>query len=199
MKQTVEQLGNHADVWTVVIDGVPVRLAVSQPYPEWHDMRQCYEGNGWQVNDWIPVWESLGPQTVTADSVDTPTSGAAESWPISYLEMVRDTHGFGTLLFCGVTRDGELLQPPMIGLGSLLDARIRGRSSLSSRVIMLQLWTESDMPLVPDQIEKLQTLFDSFRLRVRQGLSERSQKQSSSVELLSERPNKRELKAGNRR
>ncbi|WP_182864972.1 exosortase U [Stieleria mannarensis] len=182
------QLGNHADVWTVVVDGMPVRLAVSQPYPEWHDMRACYEGNGWQINDWIPVWQSAQDDAaVEKDSGEEGLEVSVDQWPVSYLEMVRDTHGFGTLLFCGLTRDGELLQPPMMGLGSLFDARLRDRNSLSSKVIMLQLWTESQMPLVPDQVDKLEALFEAFRQRVRGGLTEEASGQPSGVEVVGER------------
>lgn len=37
---------------------------------------------------------------------------------------------------------------------------------------MLQLWTESDMPLVPEQAMKLRNLFEAFREQARSGLSE---------------------------
>lgn len=179
------QLGNHADIWTVVLDGMPVRLAVSQPYPEWHDMRACYVGNGWQINDWIPVWIASDSGTSDSETVaDNATLDHEQEWPISYLEMVRDTRGFGTLLFCGLTRDGELLRPPMSGIGSLLDARVRDRSLLSSNVIMLQLWTESEMPLVPDQIEKLNAIFGSFRDRVREGLTNEAVGKPANVKMV---------------
>ncbi|MCA9140787.1 MAG: exosortase U [Planctomycetales bacterium] len=168
------QLGNHADVWTVIIDGMPVRLAVSQPYPEWHDMRACYVGNGWQINDWIAVWTTSRENSDAEGDDRLEHPNVEQQWPISYLEMVRDTRGFGTLLFCGITRDGELLSPPMSGLGALLDARVQDRSILSSNVIMLQLWTESEMPLVPDQIAKLHSLFTSFRQSVHDALSTES-------------------------
>lgn len=176
-----KQLGNHADVWTVVIGGNPVRIAISQPYPEWHDMRLCYSGNGWQVNEWKPVLpptelarsqftrskRSNGSDPKTADELELAVNG----WNISYAEMVRDTGEFGTLMFCGMTREMELLSPPMSGLYSLLDDRIKDRSSLQSNIIMLQLWTESRTPLIPEEFKKLQLLFDSFRLTVLRELS----------------------------
>ncbi len=48
----------------------------------------------------------------------------------------------------------------------LLDNRIKDRSLLRSKTIMLQLWAESPKPLVPEQVRKLQRLFDSFRFAV---------------------------------
>ncbi|PAY18781.1 hypothetical protein CKO51_14525 [Rhodopirellula sp. SM50] len=162
-----KELGNHADVWTVVLDGMPVRIAVSQPYPEWHDMRLCYSGNGWQVNDWKPV--------LTSADVAEKTASIGDRWPVSYAEMVRDTGEFGTLLFCGLTRDSDLLSPPMSGLYSLLNDRIKDRGALHSNIIMLQLWTETEAPLSPEEREKLQKLFDSFRRTVLQQLAPNSE------------------------
>lgn len=160
-----KQLGNHADVWTVVIDGLLVRIAVSQPYPEWHDMRLCYSGNGWQANDWMPVLDPAPPQQQESDGVVIPVRGA-EDWKVSYAEMVRDTGEFGTILFCGMAKNGELLSPPVGGLYSLIDNRSKDRSLLQSETIMLQLWAESPKPLAPEQLVKLQQLFDSFRFAV---------------------------------
>ena len=159
-----KQLGNHADVWTVVIDGMPVRIAISQPYPEWHDMRLCYSGNGWQVNAWNPITKPLPQESDVSDSSEDDET--MERWPVSYAEMVRDTGEFGTLLFCGLTSERQLLSPPMSGLYSLLDDRMKDRASLQSNIIMLQLWTETQEPLIPEQLEKLQRLFDSFRKAV---------------------------------
>lgn len=159
-----KQLGNHADVWTVVIDGMAVRIAVSQPYPEWHDMRLCYTGNGWQVNDWKPLLELADSESQTNDMpTDSGTPDSLNNWPTSYAEMIRDTGEFGTLLFCGLTSQGDLLAPPMSGLYSLFDDRIKDRASLRSNIIMLQLWTETQKPLIPEQLENLQRLFDAFR------------------------------------
>ena len=178
-----KQLGNHADVWTVVVDGLAVRIAVSQPYPEWHDMRLCYSGSGWQVNDWNPILPKLNeeirsdPQADAASpedievqdansSVSSQTSDATEEWEVSYAEMVSDTGDFGTLLFCGMTQDRELLSPPMSGLYNLLDDRIKDRASMSSNIIMLQLWTETQTPLMPEQLNAIRKLFDAFRITV---------------------------------
>ncbi|MCS7471463.1 exosortase U [Stieleria sp. ICT_E10.1] len=159
-----KQLGNHADVWTVFLDGMAVRIAVSQPYPEWHDMRLCYSGNGWQVNDWIAMLPPTGTRT---DESSQPIN----HWAVSYAEMVRDTGEFGTLLFCGLTSDRQLLSPPMSGFYSLFDDRMKDRQSLQSNIIMLQLWTETQKPLMPEQLAELRELFDSFRLTVLEELN----------------------------
>jgi exosortase len=160
-----KQLGNHADVWTLVVGGTPVRIAVSQPYPEWHDMRLCYSGNGWQVNHWESALES--PPPARGDSDPSRPGDAAEAsidrWPVSHSELVRETGEFGTLLFCGVTRDGRPLTPPMSGLYNLLGERVKDRDALQSNVIMLQLWTVTRKPLMPEQFQDLRRVFDSFR------------------------------------
>ncbi|QDV82982.1 exosortase U [Planctomycetes bacterium TBK1r] len=158
-KANSKQLGHHADVWTVFLEGMAVRIAVSQPYPEWHDMRLCYNGDGWQVNDWNPTLPSINAPDGTARP-------RIDQWQVSYAEMVRDTGEFGTLLFCGLTRDCDLLSPPMSGLYSLVGDRMKDRQALQSNIIMLQLWTVTQKPLIPEQLEKLQSLFDSFRTTV---------------------------------
>ncbi|KAA5543829.1 exosortase U [Roseiconus nitratireducens] len=158
-----KQLGNHADVWTVMMDGLPVRIAISQPYPEWHDMRRCYTGNGWQINDWNAVLPP--PETNSKDPsaiAETPTDG----WPVSHAELVRESGDYGTLMFCGLTYDRELLSPPMAGLLSMFGNRVKDRSSLRPNVIMLQLWTETQTPIVPEQMTRLRQLFEAFRLTV---------------------------------
>ncbi len=163
-----KQLGNHADVWTLVIGGMPVRIAISQPYPEWHDMRLCYSGNGWQVNHWNPA---LTPRSGIREDTDEAAAGVRRDaitgqWPVSHTELVRETGEFGTLLFCGVTRDRRPLTPPMSGLYSLLGDRVKDRGGMRSDVIMLQLWTVTQKPLLPEQFDTLRGLFDSFRAAV---------------------------------
>lgn len=162
-----KQLGNHADVWTVVLDGIVVRVAVSQPYPEWHDMRLCYSGNGWQLNKWLP---SLVLSAEGEGDGERTASRKEIQWPISYAELVSDGGDFGTLLFCGLTQDRETLSPPMSGLYSLLGNRMKNRGALQSDVIMLQLWTETQQPVLPEQLESMQELFKCFRREVLQGL-----------------------------
>ena len=44
-------LGANADVWDGVSGGMHVRLIVSQPYYEWHNLAECYGGNGWLLNN----------------------------------------------------------------------------------------------------------------------------------------------------
>ena len=59
-----KQLGSNSDIWTVAIDGIELRVAISQPYPEWHDMCLCYTGNGWREKStlWLTLTEDLnGP------------------------------------------------------------------------------------------------------------------------------------------
>jgi len=168
-----KQLGNHADVWTVVIDGTAVRIAVSQPYPEWHDMRLCYSGNGWQVNDWNPTLEKLDESGFLPelDGVSEAALTDLERWPVSYAELVRETGEFGTLLFCGITQDRQTLSPPMSGLYNLLDDRMKDRGALRPNIIMLQLWTVTQKPLIPEQLRTLRELFETFRLTVLDRLS----------------------------
>ncbi|MEO1618582.1 MAG: exosortase U, partial [Planctomycetota bacterium] len=152
-----KQLGHHADVWTVVVDGMLVRVAISQPYPEWHDMRWCYTGDGWQVNQWNAALESAG-----ASETD---------WIISRAELIRENGQFGTLLFSGMNSDGDPLEPPMIGLSSMLGNRIKDRQSLASQTIMLQLWTESASPLSMKQFDRLVEFFGAFRTRAKNNLT----------------------------
>ena len=143
-------------------------------------MRLCYSGNGWQINEFEA---SLAPiETEHREQADVKQDAIKlQQWDVSYAEMVRDTGDFGTLLFCGLTDEAALLSQPVTGLSSMLGERMKDRDSLGSNIIMLQLWTETQKPLLPEQLNHLQKLFDSFRsavateLETRQAATQRSQ------------------------
>lgn len=46
-----QPMGEFADVWKGEYRGLPVTVALSQPYPEWHDLCVCYTGAGLNLND----------------------------------------------------------------------------------------------------------------------------------------------------
>ncbi len=46
-----QPMGEYADVWKGEYQGIPVTPALSQPYPEWHDLCVCYTGAGLNLND----------------------------------------------------------------------------------------------------------------------------------------------------
>ena len=134
------ELGSNADVWEGTTGGMQVRLVVSQPYYEWHNLAECYGANGWLLNE----------QTV----IDVPVNQTAKSvWPCdSRRGCDRDEHAL--LVFSGLDRDGEPVSPPHTSVGGLIGARLeqnRWRKGVFDQYMMIQLWATSPVEYTEEQ------------------------------------------------
>lgn len=130
------ELGFNSDIWNVNIEGVQARVAVSQPYNEFHDLCVCYEANGWKQND----------RTI----VKVPGS----DWAYITARFVAPDGRYGSLVFSGLNASGEPINPTDANLTELFSARMR-HSSTSFSNLMVQIWATSGTPLSPDQVSSL--------------------------------------------
>jgi exosortase len=130
------ELGFNSDIWNLNLEGVQARVAVSQPYNEFHDLCVCYEANGWKQND----------RTI----VKVPDS----DWVYMQARFVSPDGRYGSLVFSGLSADGLPINPTEASLSNLFSARIRETSSNFSN-LMVQIWATSGTPLSPDQIAGL--------------------------------------------
>ena len=152
------ELGSNADVWDGVSGGMQVRVAVCQPYYEWHNLAECYGANGWLLND----------QNV----IDVPLGGSRQPiWPCDASTWVRSGE-HAVLVFSCLDRDGDPVGPPHTSVGNLLGARMeqnRWRKGVFDQYMMIQLWATSPVEYTEQQREHLQEL----HLKVRDAVRER--------------------------
>jgi exosortase len=130
-------LGDNSDIWNLNIDGVLARIAISQPYNEFHDLCVCYEANGWKQNDRVIV--------------KIPGS----DWSYISARFVGPDGRHGTLVFSGLNVNGETLNPIDSSLSLLFSARVRRAPAIDYSNLMVQLWATSPAPLSPDQVSGL--------------------------------------------
>jgi exosortase len=130
------ELGFNSDIWNLDIDGVRARVAVSQPYNEFHELCVCYEANGWKQND----------RTIVSDS--------GSNWAYVTARFVAPDGRYGSLVFSGLSVHGEPINPTDVSLSNLFSARVRQTSSTYSN-LMVQIWATSGTPFSPDQVAAL--------------------------------------------
>ncbi len=150
------ELGSNADVWEGISDGMRVRLAVSQPYYEWHNLAECYGANGWLLND----------QTV----IDVPVSNSGKAvWPCDASTWVRSGE-HAVLVFSCLDRTGDPVAPPHTSVGGLIGARLeqnRWRKGMFEQYMMIQLWATSPVEYTDEQRQHLRELHIRAREAVR--------------------------------
>lgn len=130
------ELGFNSDIWNLTIDGLRARVAVSQPYNEFHDLCVCYEANGWKQND--------------RRIISVPGS----DWTYVTARFVAPDGAYGNLVFSGLSMRGEPINPTDASISNLFSTRIR-ESSTSYSNLMVQIWVTSGTPLSPDQIDAI--------------------------------------------
>lgn len=134
-------MGENADVWKGTINGFPVAIALSQPYPTWHDLTICYKGAGWVLNDRLPNFSSMESEwDYTAARWITPTGGYAYTW------------------FSAFNDAGEKVQSIDGSFNNILSGRLtngQGEATRQGKIAMVQLIVESENMLPNDIVESL--------------------------------------------
>lgn len=126
-------LGENADVWRGSIATIPATIALTQPYPTWHDLSGCYRAIGWQLND----RENL---------VTTGSDG--QEWDYTFTRWVTDSGAYGYVWYCGFDERGRYVECAERSLLSRWRFRaIRDKSVTHGRVAMVQLVVESESAL----------------------------------------------------
>jgi exosortase/archaeosortase family protein len=148
--------GENADIWRGAVQGVPVTMALSQPYPEWHDLAGCYAGAGWTLNDRHVV----GSGTASGEAWD----GIASRW-------ITPDNTYAYVWYSSFNEQGEIVMPSDTSLVRRLRSAI-GRSQRNgpgiARVAMVQMVVETDSVLPPDTVQALEQAHRASRNYLRE-------------------------------
>lgn len=140
--------GQLSDVWECRFNQIPIQIAFSQPYPEWHDLRVCYRASAWRL----------------MDSEEFLSAGGNEEWSAVQGELMDSKNRFGYVFFSGLALgSGEPLSVPPTGvlpaLGRMIDKNISKRFGLhTERAAMVQLFITADGKMSRTLQEGLQKL-----------------------------------------
>lgn len=150
-------LGSNSDSWELTVKGLPARLAISQPYNEFHELTVCYEAIGWTLND----------RRVVADYGD---------WNYVKATFQKESGEQATLLYSGITRSGRSINPVDSSLQLLLSGRWKSLFSgknapVEYKNIMIQIWLPADEPLASDRMLALIDAHVQSRKLVQEALS----------------------------
>ena len=157
--------GENADIWRGFAGVTDVSIALSQPYPVWHDLCICYSGAGWTLNDRSVVYE--------------PTTDGSDAWGIVEARWISANGRYAYLWFSAFDSDGSIVAPPESSLADRWKFYVQGRDSVRSvggRIAMIQTVVESDAVLSPDISLAVRRVHDAARQVLRsQALKSRNQ------------------------
>lgn len=142
---TVDQpFGEHADIWNGSFGEMPVTLALSQPYSEWHDLCVCYTSAGLKLND---------RQIVDKDD-----------WNYLVARFISDDGQISYVWFSSFDVNGQTVNAPDSGVLTRWLSRLQAGDSLfrrdvtATKVAMVQLKVDVDGFLPADSVEALTQL-----------------------------------------
>jgi len=175
-------LGQFSQIWHYTWGTHQAALCVDYPFPGWHELPVCYQGQGW----------SLQERTVQQEGPDANVSEA----PFVAAQFTMPVYRFGSLWFCNFGAGGQVIEPsrdtssfyearPEVTLGQRLWRRLTssGRPATSdagqgSRVVyQLQLFVESFQPLTPAEQAQAREFFNNARAILLQGKVESGEAQ----------------------
>jgi exosortase len=142
--------GENADIWRGVYQGIPVAIAVNQPYPDWHDLCLCYQGTGLQLND-------------------RKTIVGKDDWNRVEARLVNEIGQVKYVWFSAFDNNGAPVQAPQEGVIGRWLTRLSSSDSMltttpqGDEVAIVQLLVESDEFLLPDVLKQLGDFHQAFR------------------------------------
>lgn len=95
-RDDIRLLAPESYVWTYVKQGRRVVISLDSPYFDFHNLTDCYEGFGWEVE-----YENRYPLG---------SSDLSSATNLTYLDMVKSSE-HGLVLFAAFDRDGVLVRP----------------------------------------------------------------------------------------
>lgn len=152
--------GQLSDIWECRYNNIPVQIALSQPYPEWHDLRVCYKATAWRLLDGLTVSDPNKP-----------------GWGGVRAEFLDAKDNYGTVFFSGVTADrGEPLDAPASGwtesIKRLVERNVGRRVGFAQpKAAMIQLFVVTEGKMSQTLQEAFQQLHWVSRERIREALS----------------------------
>ncbi len=137
-------MGEIGDIWSGVIEGVPVAVAVNQPYADWHDLNACYRGTGWTLNE--------------RRTVETKVDG--QDWYCVESNWILPNQSYAHVWFSAFTEDGQPVNPVDLSLIGRWKATLnRDKRELiasdGKKVAMVQLVVEHNGLLPRDTLNEL--------------------------------------------
>ncbi|MDX1927555.1 MAG: exosortase U [Pirellulaceae bacterium] len=140
--------GENADVWRGTYQGIPLTLAVNQPYSVWHDLCLCYQGNGLQLNSKETISDA--------------------GWNYVDARLLNESGGVTYLLFSGLDSRGNEVNAPTGDFLSSLWVRLRSGeleqyNSPQGELALVQLVYESDEFALPETAAILTEIFKKVR------------------------------------
>lgn len=154
----------HSRSWQFQRRGRVVLLSFDYPYPEWHDLRVCYAGNGWTIGDTMefrhPLPEQSSELACVKFPIQWPPTRSGQVWFCSFDERGGPVEKLTVAEF----RWGERLNALKSGL-----LRAGGTApSLRSQVLQVQAKTESYLPMSEQDEKDIEELFLTVAAQLRQ-------------------------------
>jgi exosortase len=149
--------GEFSKSWVYQGEGQHASISIDYPFPAWHELSQCYNGAGWEL------------EGIT--NFDNPEPGL----PPHHCEQKMKKSGlrWGCLYFCQIDSKGQVLTPPR--RGAIVGTIYRQQSLLSKllardnpkmdvvqqvgAVYQFQMFVESFAPITPAEQEKMRRRF----------------------------------------
>jgi hypothetical protein len=144
-----QPLGQYSDVWVGRVRGVGVTFAISQSYPEPHDLCVCYTGNGWSLNE-------------------RSSQSADDDWTCNQANFIKQDGQFGYLFFSCLDNKLNQVNQDWTGTNRLWNRtkyfdNLQLGDMSSRQFMMLQMWIELDHALTDDERRVLQDTFNACR------------------------------------
>lgn len=140
------QLQALSDTWSGFVMGVPVRIALTQAYTNWHDLTICYQGLGWNQNERKMHQFELGGDN-------------EGNWNYCSSSFLKPNE-FGYLAFSCFDRNGKGVNPQELTMKEMVEYRFGGNKNVQSAdsCVMIQVWATSNSPLSQDQVQAIERL-----------------------------------------
>ncbi len=152
-KALVETLGVHSVAWHFQSSGLDAILAVDYPLDGFHNVRLCYEGNGWKLVSEVGLLNSLDQQSLHAIRLDLQQSLRHAV----VLHTMVDGHGEV------LTMSGKLLNriaPAAPPVGYRIQLVAQGYAPLSGVDLsnLTELFLQARQLLVPQIVAQVQSI-----------------------------------------
>jgi exosortase len=157
--------GQLSDVWDCRFNQIPIQIAFSQPYPEWHDLRVCYSANAWKL-----MGSEVIPGNINRD------------WTAVEAEFLDGKKQYGYVLFSGIdAASAEPIPVPLSGflatLQRIFEKNVGRRFGVNAeKAAMIQLFVVADGKMTASLEENFRNLHlqlrDILRIEYQQALDD---------------------------
>jgi hypothetical protein len=158
--------------WRYQFGDSTATVSVDFPFQEWHELTVCYRGQGWRLRE----RQREGARDLAAPD------GAGGRPPIVVANLTKGPGRHGYLLFCSLDELGNALEPDGLGIGGRLrnglgswlnlgDDHPKHREARPGSALFwsyqVQLFIESDYPLIATERDEARAFFDEVLATIR--------------------------------